>query len=121
MLAGARMLDYIGLKYLYASEINILWKQLGAKTGSNDLSVLTAREINLLFRYKTNDILEIILQMKDLFREAWLNEYNPFHVDVPLGRFDVEFQFWLRLQRCLLNPVYRNRDTMPALESLVSL
>jgi hexosaminidase len=119
MLAGARMLDYIGLKYLYAGEIDELWKQLGRKTGSNDQILLTSREINLLFHYKINDIMEIILQTKDIFREAWLNEYTSFRLDITLGKYDQEFQFWLKVQRRLQNMNFREGEALPPLESLI--
>jgi hexosaminidase len=101
MLAGARMLDYIGLKYLYAGEIDDLWNQINDNSDNNVKGSLTRSEANVLFKYKTNDILEIVMQIKAVFREAWMNEYTAFRLDVTLGRFDQEYQFWLKLQRNL--------------------
>ncbi len=44
ILAGARMLDYIGLKYLYAGEIAGFWKQLSEKPGSGDFRLWISNE-----------------------------------------------------------------------------
>jgi len=65
-------------------------------------------------------MLDGILETKELFRKAWLMEYTPFRLGVAMGKFDLEFQFWLTLQRRLekLNQNYKEGDALPSLESL---
>jgi len=118
-LASARMLEYIGIKFLYAGEFNRLWQQLGKEPVSSNQKNLSGSEANLLFRYQTNDILEMVMHTKNIFREAWLNEYSPFRLDVTLGRYDQEFRFWLKVQKTLLNPELRKGKNMPSLDEIL--
>jgi hypothetical protein len=121
MLAGARMLDYIGLKYLYAGEIAEFWKQLNAKPSRSDFRLLIYRETSAKYHSRTSDMLDAIIETREIFQKAWLNEYTPFRLGVSLGKYDLEFQFWLRFQRRLENLNYREGEALPALESLVGI
>jgi hexosaminidase len=117
-LAGARMLDYIGLKYLYAGEIADFWKQIGEKPGRDNYRLLIEIETNSRIHGRTADMLDAIIATKEIFRRAWLNEYTPFRLGVILGKFDLEFQYWLRFQRNLELYNYREKEPLAPLESL---
>lgn len=119
MLAGAKMLDYIALKYLYASEIADLWKQFNEKPNAADFRLLISIETKAKYHSKTSDMLDAIIETKEIFQKAWLNEYTPFRLGIALGKYDMEFQFWLRFQRCLENLSYHEGEALPSLESLV--
>ena len=119
MLAGARMLDYIGLKYLYAGEIAGFWKQLTDKPSASDFRLLIGIETRAKYHSRTSDMLDAITETKEIFQKAWLNEYTPFRLGFALGKYDMEFQFWLRFQRRLENLSFREGEAMPSLESLL--
>lgn len=121
MLAGARMLDYIGLKYIYAGEIADFWKQVSEKQNINDFRLLIYRETSHRYHSRVSDMLDAIMETKEIFREAWENEYTPFRLGIALGKYDYEFQFWLRFQRRLLNLNFRESEPLPTLESLVGI
>lgn len=119
MLAGAKMLDYIALKYLYAGEIADYWKQLNEKPSTADFRLLISIETKAKYHSKTSDMLDAIIETKELFQKVWLNEYTPFRLGIALGKYDMEFQFWLRFQRRLENLSYREDVALPSLESLL--
>jgi len=120
MLAGARMLDYIGLKYLYAGEIAGFWKQLSDKPGTGDFRLLVSIETRAKYHSRTSDMMDAIIETKEIFQKAWLNEYTPFRLGNSLGKYDLEYQFWLKFQRRLEVLNYREGEALPSLESLVS-
>jgi hexosaminidase len=119
LLAGAKMLDYIALKYLYAGEIGGFWKQLGDNPGSDDFRLLINRETRAKYHSRCSDMMDAILETKDLFLKAWQNEYTSYRIGIAVGKYDLEFQFWLKFQRRLESLNYREGETLPPLESLV--
>jgi hexosaminidase len=118
MLAGARMLDYIGLKYLYAGEIGGYWKRLTDNPNASDFRLLVSIETRAKYHSRTSDMLDAISETKEIFRKAWLNEYTTFRLDYALGKYDLEFQFWLKFQRRLETLSYREGEALPDLETL---
>ena len=118
MLAGAKMLDYIALKYLYAGEIGGFWKHLGENPNSNDFYLLVRRETGAQYHSRTSDMMDEIIETKEHFLKAWQNEYSPFRLGIAIGKFDEEFQFWLRFQRHVQELRYTEGEALPSLESL---
>lgn len=118
MLAGARMLDYIGLKYMYAGEIAGFWNQLNEKPNAADFRLFIGIETRAIYHSRVSDMMDAITEMKELFQKAWLNEYTTYRMGVALGKYDMEFEFWLRFQRRLENLSFREGEALPSLESL---
>jgi hexosaminidase len=118
MLAGAKMLDFIGMKYLYAGEIAGFWKYLAENPGAYNFQTLIYREAGHKIHSRSSDMLDAIVETKAIFRKAWTNEYTPFRLDIMLGKFDGELQYWLRVQRRIMNLNYREGESLPSLESL---
>jgi hexosaminidase len=120
LYTGARMLDYLALKYLYAGEIADFWKQINES--SNKIETMRKLYMELAFKYhtRTSDLLDGIMATKVLFRKAWLMEYTTYRLEVALGKFDYEYQFWLKFQLRLeqLYQHYNDGDALPSLESL---
>ena len=121
MLAGARMLDYIAMKYIYASEITDFWKQVNEKPTGTNFWVLISIETRDKYHSRISDMLDAVIETKEAFRRAWLNEYTPFRLGVALGKYDMEYQFWLKLQRRIENLNFHEGDTLPSLESLTAI
>ena len=123
MFTGARMLDYLALKYLYASEIAELWKKLYENPKDQSLHGLIFREVTFKYHTRTSDLLDAITELKKIFQQAWLNEYTLFRLGVVTGKYDLEFQFWLKLQRKLedINRNNRGDEPLPSLESLTKI
>ena len=64
------------------------------------------------------DMIDAIVDVKETFRKAWLNEYTPFRLGIAMGLFDEEFQFWVKFQRRTRGLQYREGEALPDLESL---
>jgi hexosaminidase len=118
MLAGVKMIDYVSMKYLYAGQIADFWNQLSNNPGRDNFRLLISIETNSRLHGRTADILDAIIMTRDIFRRAWLNEYTPFRLGVILGKFDLEFEYWLKFQRNLDLFNYREDVPLIPLESL---
>jgi hexosaminidase len=123
MYVGARMLDFLAMKYLYAAEIAQFWKQLTDSPNKSAAMGSMYMEIPFKYHTRTSDLLDAIIETKMLFQKAWLYEYTPFRLGVALGKYDQEFQFWLRFQRRLemINQYYKEGDALPSLESIAEI
>jgi hypothetical protein len=124
MLVGARELDLLALKYLYAGEIAGFYNEFKDGKPRNtandrDFSRLMS-EISADYHSKAFYMMGDIMQVKEMFRKAYLNEYEPFRLEIAMGKFDYEFTFWLRLQRRLwaASQHYFEKGTLPAFETV---
>jgi hypothetical protein len=121
MLAGAQMLDYLAMKYIYASEIAGFWKQMNENpTGENFWTLITI-ETRDRYHSRISDMLDAIMITKEIYKRAWLNEYTPFRLGVGLGKYDLEFQYWLKLQRRLENLPFKSGEPLPPLEQITDI
>ncbi len=98
MITGAKLLDYLALKYLYALEINELWQQNKQHKNKAEWSKMFYYEVAHKYHTRTSDMLDAITELKGSFEQAWRNEYQPFRLAIALGKYDTEFQFWWKLQ-----------------------
>jgi hexosaminidase len=121
MLAGARMLDYISLKYLYAGEINGFWNKLTENPNAADFRLFIGIESRAIYHSRVSDMMDAITETKELFKKAWMNEYTPYRSGIAFGKYDLEFQFWLKFQRRLENLSFREGEPLPSLESLTKI
>ncbi|MEJ7767259.1 MAG: beta-N-acetylhexosaminidase [Chitinophagaceae bacterium] len=124
MLVGAKELDLLALKYLYAGEISSFYNEFKdgkeRNTGNDrDFSRLMS-EIVADYHSKAFYMMSDIKELKEMFRKAYLNEYEPFRLGIAMGKFDQEFSFWLRLQRRLwtARQHYFEKGTLPRFESI---
>lgn len=121
MFAGTKMLDYVALKYIYASEIAGFWKQMIENPNVFEFRSLIGHETREKYHSRTSDMQDAIIETKEIFQKAWSNEYTPFRLGIALGKYDLEFQFWLKFQRRLENLNYVEGEALPSLESLTIL
>ncbi|MBA4141196.1 MAG: hypothetical protein H0X70_12010 [Segetibacter sp.] len=63
---------------------------------------------------------DAVVETKEMFRKAWLNEYTSFRLGVPMAKFDIELQYWFKIQKrldTLRN--YKDNEELPNLQSLL--
>ena len=101
MTLGAWRWDTLGMKIQFTQEINqFYWdafqNQTDAERVGNDLEEITAINARL------EDLRDATTRVGEMFREAWLREYNPFWINNVLVRYDAmarEFQAKIVLVR----------------------
>ena len=118
MYYGAKALDYVALKYLYTAEINNFWNEMSKDPDNNELRAWFRMEMSFKYHTRTSDMLDAISVLKGLFNKAWLNEYETFRLGIGLGKYDLELQNWLNLQKKMESRVgdFSEDNPLPALE-----
>lgn len=94
LMLGAWRWDALGMKAEFTQEINqFYWdafqNQTDANRVGNDLEEITSINARL------EDLRDATTRLSEMYREAWLREYNPFWLDNVLVRYDTlarEFQ-----------------------------
>jgi hexosaminidase len=121
LLTGARMVDYAAMRYVYAAEIAGFWKECTKNPDPRNVRSLLAYETSSKYHTRISDLLDEITELREKFRECWLNEYTPFRLGLALGKYDAEFQFWWRAQRSIEDVAshFKQGDTLPALDSVM--
>lgn len=120
ILVGAKLLDYLALKYIYAGEIAGFWEGVQKATDKKETMRLLHNEVIWKYHSRVADMLDAVVETKEYFRRAWLHEYTPFRMGVALGKYDYEFQYWLRLQRRLVrvDEDFKKTGTLPDLKDI---
>jgi len=121
LLLGARLLDYAGLKFLYAAEISDIFATLATSSPSRaDLSFWLGRQMGDRNHSRAADLMDLITELRDLYRAAWQAQYTDYRLGAALGRFDAEYEYWRRFQARLweVRRTYREGSPAPTLDSL---
>ncbi len=122
LLVGSRLLDYAGMKYLYALEISDAWehaRQLPERPKS--LWEAIGPGIWPQTHSRTSDLMDGITGLREFYRATWLAQYTPYRMGTALGRFDAEYEYWRRLQARLqaFAGQYHGEEPIPPLDSFV--
>jgi phage terminase Nu1 subunit (DNA packaging protein) len=120
LLVGARLLDYAGMKFLYTAEIAGNYSRLDASATRQDVSFWLGREAGDRNHSRIGDLMDLIAELRDLYKQQWQAGYTGYRLGAALGRFDAELEYWRRLQARLweLRRAYRPGTPLPPLESL---
>ncbi len=120
LLVAARMLDYAGMKHLYAAEIAGFFQTLGRSPSRSDVVTYLYRQISVVDHGRAGDLMDAITSLREPYRAAYRDEYTDYRLGIVLGRWDAEYEYWRRFQARLLNVFhsFRNGDTLPSLEEL---
>ncbi|MEJ7779817.1 MAG: family 20 glycosylhydrolase [Daejeonella sp.] len=122
MLVGAKELDLLALKYLYAGDIAEMHKKYRKSRDSKEFRMIMG-EVTAYYHSKTVDMFDAIVETKEMFRKAWLNEYTSFRLGIPMAKFDMELQYWFKVQKRLdtLKWNYKDDEELPSLQSLLKI
>ena len=65
------------------------------------------------------DLMDTITGLQSLYRREWLAEYTSYRMGTALGRYDKEYQTWLRFQEKLeeFSEATKEGDPLPPLSS----
>jgi hexosaminidase len=116
---GARMLDYAGMRYVYAAEMSSFWKQMGDRPSRRDLAFYIETEINDAAHSRIADLIDAGSALYEPYRTAWLAEYTAYRLRSALLKWDTETQYWWKVQRQLqlLLETFRDGAPLPPLTS----
>lgn len=120
LLLEGRLIDYAGMRALYALEISDLWKQIQDKNG-NDAELWDLMETTMgNFHGRVGDLMDILEDLRPQYQENWLAEYTSFRLDAALMNWTMEAQFWWHFQRRFQNlrEQYKPGSPLPAIEVL---
>jgi hexosaminidase len=117
---GARMLDYAGMKYIYANDIAGYFKTLGDHPSRADVQFYLGWESSARNHGRIMDLMDEITDLQPVYRSLWLSEYTDHRLGSVLGRWNAEYEYWRRLQTRLWEVLrdFKDGDTLPSLQEL---
>jgi hypothetical protein len=121
LLLGARLLDYAGMKFLYAIEIEDIFTKIATGSPTRaDLSFWLGRQMADRNHSRVGDLMDLITELRDLYRSAWQAEYTPYRMATALGRFDAEYEYWRKFQARVweVRRNYKEGTPAPTLDSV---
>ena len=121
-LVGARLLDYAGMKFLYALDIEDIWTKLPKTPAKKELQSAFAVGITNSDHSRTSDLMDTISQLQESYRAAWRAQYTDYRLFSALGRWNAEYEYWRRAQTRLDGFVasFQSGQALPPLNELLS-
>jgi hexosaminidase len=117
LLLGARMLDYMGIKNIYAVEIAGFFDRLGSNPRRDLANLLLRTEVAAQDHGFLADLMDTLTELREAYRNAWLAEYTPYRLESALQRWDAEYQYWRALQDRFQNFRLEEGGALPPLDS----
>jgi len=119
LLLGSRLLDFAGLKFLTAIEVAERWRELSPRPTSEQWWNEWESEVVYQSHGRLADLMDAIMELREVYRSAWLAEYTPYRLGAALGRWDAEYEYWRRIQARFqaFAESFHEGDTLPPLES----
>jgi hexosaminidase len=120
-VVGARLLDYAGMKYIYALELNDLWATLPQKPSAQQVHEALAVGVDNYDHSRLADLIDGISQLRPRYRAAWLSQYTDYRLATALGRWDAEYEYWRLAQTRFeaFTSNFKSGDTLPSLQDVV--
>jgi hexosaminidase len=120
LLLGARLIDYAGMKYLYAVEISDVFSKVDSNSSRADIGFWLGRQASSRNHARIADLMDSITELREVYRTMWLSEYTTYRLGTAIGRFDGEFEYWRKLQAKIwdLERTYKPGMAIPPLDTL---
>ena len=120
MLTGAKELDLVSMKYLFAGDINDVYTKYTKTRETKEFRMMMS-EVTAYYHSKTVDMLDAIVETKEMFRQSWLHEYTSFRLGIPMAKFDMELQYWFKVQKRIDEIKWgaKENEALPSLQSLL--
>jgi hypothetical protein len=120
-MVGARLLDYTGMKYIYALELKDLWATLPQKPSRQQLRDALTVGIYNYCHSRLSDLIDGVAQLRSPYRDAWLSQYTDYRLATALGRWDAEYEYWRRAQARFetFEGNFKEGESLPSLQEAV--
>lgn len=99
LLLEARMLDYQGMKSLYAAQMADVWRRLGDHPKAQKVEYWLITEFSNHDHSLIQDLMDTSSNLRQDYRAAWLGSYTPYRLGTVLTKWDAECQYWWKLSR----------------------
>lgn len=122
LLLAARMLDYTGMKFLYAVEIADLFDNLSARPTAADVRYVR-REAAARNHSRVGDLLDLSTELQQQYRAEWLKQYKPYRLQTAMVRWEAESLYWRHLQASVwtVNRDFKEGDPRPTLPDVLAV
>jgi hypothetical protein len=119
LLLGARTLDYAGMKPLFVLQIADYLERSRAANDSALAHLLLGTETVSQCHSLLADLADTTMGLKEEFRRNWLAEYTHYRLGAATGRWDMEYQYWRKLQTHIEGFIraYKPGEPVPPLDS----
>jgi hexosaminidase len=121
LLVAARQFDYLGMKSLYTLEFADYFRQLRENPKKELVQLYCGNQMNSTTYGMLTDLREMISELREPYREAWLDEATPFRLQSALYRWDAEWEYWTAMQRLLVQQVFqgwKEGEPFPPIEAI---
>lgn len=120
LLLAARMIDYTGMRYLYALEIADNFNALPPKPTRDDVRYLLGRESIARNHSRAGDLMDLSGALAQDYRREWLQQYRPWRLETAMARWRAEQELWRSLQAHVWDAIhsFKDGDPRPTLEPL---
>ena len=121
LLVAARQFDYLGMKSLYTLEFAEYFRQLRENPKKELVQLYCGNQMNSTTYGMLADLREMISELREDYRQAWLDEATPFRLQSALYRWDAEWDYWTAVQKLLVQQVFqgwKEGEPFPPLESI---
>jgi hypothetical protein len=119
LLLAARLFDYLGMKSLYAVEWADYFRQLKENPKKELVTLYIGNQMNSTTYGMLTDLREMISDLREDYRQAWLDEATPFRLQSALYRWDAEWDYWTAVQRLVVQEVlhgWKEGSPFPSIE-----
>ncbi len=120
LLLAARMFDYLGMKNLYAIEWSDYFQQLKENPDPELASLYLNTQIAGQDHGMLADLMDLITELRDEYRDAWLQESTTYRLGTALARWDAEAEYW-RAMQVRVSQVMRSHkkgEPFPSIDSI---
>ncbi len=120
-LLSARLFDYLGMKSLYTLEWADYFRQLKENPKKELVTLYLGNQMNSTTYGMLTDLREMISELREQYRQAWLDEATPFRLQTALYRWDAEWNYWTTMQKLLVQQVFqgwKEGEPFPALDAI---
>jgi hexosaminidase len=119
LLLGARTLDYAAMKPLFVLQIAEYFERSRATNDRALVHLLLGTETAEQDHSLLADLAVESMELKEEFRRAWLAEYTNYRLGAATGRWDLEYQYWRKLQTRIeiFSRAYKQGEPIPPLDS----
>ena len=123
LLLAAKMLDFTGMKFLYAIEIAANFHALPEHPTSADVQYLLRSETSSRNHSRISDLMDTAGELESNYRSEWLKQYRPYRLSTALTRWQAELEYWRHFQASVWTVVrdFKEGDVRPTLDQVLAV